>query len=199
MLNFELPQLPYAQDALAPHMSAETLEYHYGKHHQTYVDNANKLIASSSISADSLEDVVKASYKVEDGLFNNAAQHYNHCLFWDCMSPDGGGAMPDSLAFDISANFGSTEAFFEQFSNEGKAQFGSGWVWLALQDGTLRVMRTPNGENPLVYNATPILGCDVWEHSYYLDFRNDRGGYLNTFLNQLVNWDWVASRLQDNS
>lgn len=191
-IEMTLPDLPYPHDALEPHMSGETLEYHHGKHHNGYVEKTNALLKTSTVAGDSLEEIVKTSYGAAHDLFNNSAQHYNHTLFWQCMKPDGGGAMPENLEAAITETFSSVQAFKEKFKSEGAAQFGSGWVWLASDNGELVVMRTPNGENPLIHNAIPLLGCDVWEHSYYLDHRNDRGAYLDTFLERLVNWELVT-------
>lgn len=194
-MTFELPKLPYAYDALAPYMSAETLEFHHDKHHQAYVTNGNKLLDGSGLEGKSLEEVVVGSFGKNAGLFNNAGQHYNHLHFWNWMKPNGGGAMPGNLEAKIIADLGSVAAFRDAFIAAGTTQFGSGWAWLAVKDGKLEVMKTANGESPLVTGATPILGCDVWEHSYYIDFRNKRPVYLTNFLENLVNWENVASRM----
>ena len=194
-MGFELPDLPYARDALAPYMSAETLEYHYGKHHKAYVDKGNGLLEDSDLKGRSLEDIVRGSHGTNSALFNNAAQHYNHLHFWQWMKPDGGGAIPGELEKRIAQDFGSVDDFSAAFIGAGLGQFGSGWCWLELRDGKLQVSATPNGENPLVHGGTPILGCDVWEHSYYIDHRNDRGAYLKAFLETLVNWDYAAELL----
>ncbi|SON54848.1 Superoxide dismutase [Mn] [Hartmannibacter diazotrophicus] len=191
-MAFELPALPYAYDALGPYMSAETLEYHHDKHHQAYVTNGNKLLEGSGLEGKSLEEVVKESYGKNAGLFNNAGQHYNHIHFWKWMKPNGGGAIPGELEKAIISDLGSVEKFREDFLAAGAGQFGSGWCWLAVKDGKLTVMKTPNGENPLVHGATPLLGCDVWEHSYYIDYRNARPKYLEAFFDHLVNWEYVA-------
>lgn len=191
-MSFELPDLPYAYDALEPHMSAETLEYHHDKHHNTYVETANKLIEDTDLKGKSLEEVVKASHGSHQTLFNNAAQHFNHQHFWQWMKPGGGGSSaPGPLADKIESELGGFQKFRNDFIQAGVTQFGSGWCWLALKDGKLEVMKTPNGENPLVHGATPLLGCDVWEHSYYLDYRNARAKYLETWFDNLVNWDYV--------
>ncbi len=195
-MAFELPDLPYAYDALAPYMSAETLEFHHDKHHQAYVTNGNKLLEGSGHEGKSLEEVVKASFGTNAGLFNNAGQHYNHIHFWKWMKKDGGGAMPGALQARVDSDLGGTAAFREAFIQAGVTQFGSGWCWLALKDGKLEVMKTPNGENPLVHGATPLLGCDVWEHSYYIDYRNARPKYLEAFFDNMVNWDYVAELLE---
>ncbi len=190
-MSFELPDLPYAYDALAPYMSAETLEFHHDKHHNAYVVNGNNLLKDSGLEGKSLEDVVKESYGNNAGLFNNAGQHFNHIHFWKWMKPNGGGAVPGTLSAKIDEDLGGVEKFKEDFIQAGVTQFGSGWCWLVLKDGKLEVTKTPNGENPLVHGGTPLLGCDVWEHSYYIDYRNARPDYLKAFINDLVNWDYV--------
>jgi Fe-Mn family superoxide dismutase len=192
---FTLPDLPYAHDALAPYMSKETLEFHHDKHHNAYVDNGNKLLAGSGLEGKSLEDVVTGSHGSNAGLFNNAAQHYNHTLFWKWMRPSGGGALPGALRAKVDSDLGGLDKFKADFIAAGLTQFGSGWCWLALKGGKLEVMKTPNGENPLVHGATPLLGCDVWEHSYYIDYRNARPKYLEAWFDNLVNWDYVAELL----
>ena len=191
-MAFELPELPYAYDALAPYMSAETLEFHHDKHHNAYVTAGNDLIKGTEYADMSLEDVVKKSHADKPGLFNQAGQHYNHIHFWQWMKPNGGGSIPGNLEAKINADLGSVAEFRDVFINAGKTQFGSGWCWLALKGGKLEVMKTPNGENPLIHDATPLLGCDVWEHSYYIDYRNLRPKYLEAFFDNLVNWDHVA-------
>ncbi|MCB1471938.1 MAG: superoxide dismutase [Rhodobiaceae bacterium] len=191
-MSFELPELTYAYDSLAPYMSAETLEFHHDKHHKAYVDNGNKLLAGSGLEGKSLEDVVRGSFGKNAGLFNNSGQHYNHIHFWNWMKPNGGGdALPASLEKAISADIGSFDEFRGKFIEAGTTQFGSGWCWLAVKGGKLEIMKTPNGENPLVHGATPILGCDVWEHSYYIDYRNRRPDYLAAFVDHLINWEYV--------
>ena len=196
-MAFELPALPYAYDALGPYMSAETLEYHHDKHHQAYVTNANKLLDGSGLEGKSLEDVVKESFGKNAGLFNNAAQNFNHIHFWKWMAPNGGGTkLPGKLQTMIDTDLGGFDKFRADFINAGATQFGSGWAWLVLKDGKLEVTKTPNGENPLVHGATPLLGVDVWEHSYYIDYRNARPKYLEAFVDNLVNWDYVAELLE---
>jgi len=190
-MTFKLPELPYAYDALQPYMSKETLEYHHDKHHQAYVDTGNKLLAGTELEGKSVEEIVKASYGKNQPLFNNAGQHYNHLHFWHWMKPNGGGAIPGAIEKKIVADIGSVEKFKEDFVQAGVGQFGSGWAWLALKNGKLEIMKTPNGENPLVHGATPILGVDVWEHSYYIDYRNRRADYLKAFVENLVNWEYV--------
>lgn len=192
-MTFKLPELPYAYDALKPYMSAETLEFHHDKHHQAYVDTGNTLLKGSGLEGKSLEEVVKGSYGKNAGLFNNAGQHFNHIHFWQWMKPGGGGKkLPGALQKKIDSDIGGYDKFRDAFIDAGKTQFGSGWCWLAVKNGKLEVMKTPNGENPLVHGATPILGCDVWEHSYYIDYRNARPKYLEAWVDNLINWDYVA-------
>ena len=196
-MSFELPSLPYANDALAPYMSSETLDFHHGKHHQTYVTNLNNLLKDHELQSSSLEDIVVKTSKDASmaGIFNNAGQHWNHILFWQCMKPNGGGSIPSELEGRLNSDFGSVEQFKEAFIQAGTTQFGSGWAWLAIDNGKLVVTKSPNASNPLVDGMKPILGCDVWEHSYYIDYRNKRPDYLNAFLDSLVNWEFVASQL----
>ena len=196
-MSFTLPDLPYAHDALAPHMSQETLEFHHDKHHNAYVVNGNKLFEGSGLEGQPLEEVVRQSYgkPALAGLVNNAAQHWNHIAFWQMMAPNGGGEPSGDLGQKISSDCGSYGNFREAFIQAGMTQFGSGWCWLVLDGGKLAVTKTPNGENPLVHGQTPLLGCDVWEHSYYIDFRNRRPDYLASFLDHLVNWEDVVQRL----
>lgn len=191
-MSFTLPELPYAYDALQPYMSKETLEYHHDKHHKAYVDNGNKLLEGSGLEGKSLEEIVKESFGKNAGLFNNAGQHYNHLHFWNWLKPNGGGSIPGELEKKIIEDLGSVEKAKEDFIQAGVGQFGSGWAWLAVQNGKIVVLKTPNGENPLVLGATPILGVDVWEHSYYIDYRNRRPDYLKAFVENLVNWEYVA-------
>src|SRR6266702_2691363 len=192
-MSFTLPELPYAYDALAPYMSRETLEYHHDKHHLAYVNAANKLVKGSPWEGKSLEDLVKGSFGKNAALFNNAAQHYNHLHFWQWMKPNGGGdKIPGNLEKKIVADLGSVEKMKGDFVEAGVSQFGSGWCWLAVKGGKIVVMKTPNGENPLVHGGKPILGCDVWEHSYYIDYRNRRPDYLKAFVDHLINWEYVA-------
>jgi Fe-Mn family superoxide dismutase len=196
-MSFELPSLPYANDALAPYMSAETLDFHHGKHHQTYVTNLNNLIKDTNLQNSSLEEIVVKSSKDSSmaGIFNNAGQHWNHILFWQCMKPNGGGSIPSELENKLNEDFGSVDKFKEAFIQAGTTQFGSGWAWLAVNNGKLVVTKSANASNPLVDGMKPILGCDVWEHSYYIDYRNKRPDYLKAFLDSLVNWEFVASHL----
>jgi len=191
-MAFELPDLPYSYDALAPYMSAETLEYHHDKHHLAYVTNSNKLLEGSGFEGKSAIEVVKGSFGNNAGLFNNAAQHYNHLHFWNWMKPNGGGAIPGNLESKIIADLGSVADFRQKFIAAGTTQFGSGWAWLTLAHGKLEVTKTANGENPLVHGGVPLLGVDVWEHSYYIDYRNARPKYLGAFFDNLVNWEYVT-------
>ncbi len=199
-MAFELPELPYAYDALKPYMSAETLEFHHDKHHNAYVENGNKLLAGSGLEGKSLEEIVKASHGTNQPLFNNAGQHYNHVHFWKWMKPGGGGdKIPGELEKKIVSDVGSIAKMKEDFIQAGVTQFGSGWCWLAVKDGKIAVMKTANGESPLVQGGKPILGCDVWEHSYYIDYRNRRPDYLKAFMDHLVNWEHVAEMYQGAS
>ena len=196
-MSFELPKLDYAKNALAPIMSEETLDLHHGKHHQTYITNLNNFIKDTEMAGMSLEEIVNNSSKDKSkaGIFNNASQHWNHKLFWKCMKPNGGGSMPKKLEDRIKSDLGSVEEFKKQFIQAGITQFGSGWCWLSISNGKLVVSKTPNAENPLIHNMKPILGCDVWEHSYYVDYRNRRPEYLENFFEKLVNWEFVESQL----
>jgi Fe-Mn family superoxide dismutase len=191
-MTFTLPALPYAMDALAPHISKETLEYHYGKHHQTYVTNLNKLVEGTDSATLSLEELIKTA---SGGVFNNAAQVWNHSFYWECLSPNGGGEPSGALLDAITQAFGSFMAFKEQFTQAAITTFGSGWAWLVQDvDGQLKITSTSNAANPMTSGLTPLLTCDVWEHAYYIDYRNRRPDYLNAFW-ALVNWDFVASNL----
>ena len=189
-MSHELPALPFALDALEPHISKETLEYHYGKHHAAYVKNLNNLIADTEFADLSLEDIIM---RAEGGVFNNAAQVWNHTFYWHSLSPNGGGAPEGELAAAIDSTFGSFDDFKTQFTQAGMKRFGSGWAWLVkTADGGLEIMSTGNAGNPLTDGKTPLLTCDVWEHAYYIDTRNDRGQYISNFW-QLANWDFVAN------
>ena len=190
---FELPPLPYTKDALQPHISQETLEYHYGKHHQAYVTNLNKLVPGTEFENASLEEIVR---KASGGIFNNGAQVWNHTFYWNCLSPKGGGKPSGELAQAIDKAFGSFDAFKENFSQTAVTTFGSGWAWLVKKkDGALAVVSTSNAGNPLKDGDTPILTCDVWEHAYYIDYRNARPKYVEIFWN-LVNWDFAAKNFK---
>ena len=191
-MSFELPALPYDMDALEPHISKETLEFHYGKHHQTYVTNLNNLVAGTENESKSLEEVVKSS---TGGVFNNAAQIWNHSFYWNCLSPNGGGEPTGELAEAINKSFGSFAEFKEAFSKNAITTFGAGWGWLVKNsDGTLALASTSNAGCPLTTEQTPLLTCDVWEHAYYIDYRNARPAYLAAFWS-LVNWEFVAANL----
>ena len=192
-MTLSLPKLPYAYDALGSHMSKETLEFHHDKHHQAYVDNGNKLLAGSEFEGKSLEEICAGAFKAGNaGLVNNVGQHYNHLHFWNWMKPNGGGkSLPGALQKAVDSDLGGYDKMRADFINAGVTQFGSGWAWLAVKGGKLAVMKTANGENPLMHGATPILGCDVWEHSYYIDYRNARPKYLEAWFDNLVNWDYV--------
>jgi superoxide dismutase, Fe-Mn family len=191
-MAFELPALPYDYDALAPYMSRETLEFHHDKHHQAYVTNGNKLAEEAGLADKSLEEIVKASFGTNAPLFNNAGQHYNHIHFWHWMKKNGGGkSLPGKLQAAVDADLGGYDKFRADFIAAGTTQFGSGWAWLSVKDGKLAISKTANGESPLVYGASPILGVDVWEHSYYIDYRNARPKYLEAFVDSMINWDYV--------
>ncbi|MFM7680453.1 MAG: superoxide dismutase [Candidatus Fonsibacter sp.] len=194
---FTLPNLNYAKNALDPVMSVETLDLHHSKHHQTYVTNLNNLIKGTTLENESLENIIKktANDPSKAGIFNNAGQHYNHILFWKCMRPSGGGKMPEKLEKKIIKTFGTVEKFKEDFIQAGVTQFGSGWAWLSLKGDELVISKTANGSNPLVDNLKPIFGCDVWEHAYYVDYRNRRPDYLKAFVEKLANWEFVESQL----
>ena len=192
-----LPALPYGLDALEPNISRSTLEFHHGKHHAAYVTNLNNLVAGTDLEAKSLEDTITAvaGDAGKAGVFNNAAQVWNHSFYWQCMKPGGGGQPTGALADKINADFGSYEAFVEQFKTAGATQFGSGWAWLVLDGGTLKVTKTANADLPLAHGQKALLTMDVWEHAYYLDYQNRRPDYMTTYLEKLVNWDFVAANL----
>ncbi|MDD4859998.1 MAG: Fe-Mn family superoxide dismutase [Dehalococcoidales bacterium] len=191
-MEHKLPELPFAKDALAPIISAETLEYHYGKHHKTYVDNLNKLIVGTEFETASLEDIMK---KASGGIYNNAAQVWNHTFYWNCLSPKGGGEPSGALANALSRDFGSLDQFKEKFSAAAVTLFGSGWAWLVKNpDGKLAIEAAGNAGNPLKDSKKPLLTCDVWEHAYYIDYRNARAKYVEGFW-KLVNWDYVSRNL----
>ncbi len=194
-MTFTLPDLPYPHDALQPYMSRETLEFHHDKHHNAYVTAGNNLLKGTEFEGKSVEEVVKGSYGKNQALFNNAGQHYNHIHFWQWMKPNGGGAVPGALQSKIDSDLGGFDKFRTDFIAAGVGQFGSGWAWLSLNNGKLEITKTPNGENPLVHGGTPLLGVDVWEHSYYIDYRNLRAKWVETFLSSLVNWDFVNQNL----
>ncbi len=188
-MTYQLPALPYGYDALEPHISGETIEFHYGKHHQAYVANLNKLVPGTEFEGLALEDVIK---QASGAIFNNSAQIWNHTFYWNCLAPSGGGKPGGDLAQAIANAFGSFEAFKEKFSASAVGNFGSGWTWLVKgADGTVEIVNTSNAETPLVTDKQPLLTCDVWEHAYYIDYRNARPEYIKAFWN-LVNWDFVA-------
>jgi Fe-Mn family superoxide dismutase len=188
-MEHTLPALPYAMDALQPHISKETLEFHYGKHHQTYVTNLNNLIKGSEFENSSLEEIVKKS---SGGVFNNAAQVWNHSFYWHCLSPKGGGAPSGALAAAINAKWGSFDAFKEAFTKSAVGNFGSSWTWLVKKaDGSLDIVNTSNAATPVTTGDTPLITCDLWEHAYYVDYRNRRPDYMNAYWS-LVNWEFAA-------
>ena len=196
-MPFELPALPYADTALEPYYSAKTFSFHHGKHHRAYVDNLNKLLPGSPFEAASLEEIILATAGdgTKVGFFNNAAQVWNHTFFWHCMTPGGGGRPTGELAERIAATFGSYEKFAEQFKAAAVGRFGSGWAWLVLDGDALKIISTPNAETPMTQGKTALLTVDVWEHAYYLDYQNRRPDFVQTFLDQLVNWEFVARNL----
>ena len=199
-MSFTLPDLPYSHDALSQlGMSKETLEFHHDLHHKAYVDNGNKLVAGTEWEGKALEAIILGTYNPktvsQNGIFNNASQHWNHCQFWEMMGATEK-VMPSELENALKENFGSVEKFKEDFSAAGIGQFGSGWCWLVQEkDGSLKITKSENGVNPICFEQKALLGCDVWEHSYYIDFRNKRPAYLENFLEKLVNWENVASRM----
>lgn len=197
-MAFELPPLPYDKNALEPHISANTLDFHHGKHHQAYVTNLNNLIKDKPLESHGLEDIITSSFGKADqvGVFNNAAQVWNHTFFWHCMKPGGGGAPSGEVAAAIDASFGSMDKFKEEFKNACVTQFGSGWGWLVADGGKLAVMKTPNAENPMAHGKTALLTCDVWEHAYYLDYQNRRPDFVQAFMDSLINWDFAAENLK---
>ncbi len=196
-MAFELPPLPYAKDALAPHISANTLDFHHGKHHNAYVTNLNNLTKDTPLASESLEGVIRAvaGDASKAGVFNNAAQVWNHTFYWNCMKPGGGGQPSAAVASALASAFGSFEKFKEEFKNACVTQFGSGWGWLVVADGGLKITKTANADLPLAHGQTALLTCDVWEHAYYLDYQNRRPDYVQVFLDNLVNWDFVAQNL----
>jgi Fe-Mn family superoxide dismutase len=191
-MSFELPELPYSRDALAPHISSETLDFHYGKHHAAYVANLNKLVQGTEFERASLEDIIR---KAQGGIFNNAAQVWNHTFYWNSLSPRGGGEPGGAAKDAIVSAFGSVESFKETFTQKAATLFGSGWCWLVRNpDGTLAIEQTQNAGNPMTGGATPLLTCDVWEHAYYIDYRNARPRYIEAFWN-LVNWSFLEKNI----
>jgi len=196
-MAIQLPDLPYAKDGLAPYISANTLEFHHGKHHRAYVDNTNKLIAGTDLANESLETIVKKTVgdAAKSGIFNNAAQVWNHSFYWQCMKPNGGGKPTGKVADKINETWGSFDKFAEELKNAGVTQFGSGWAWLVLDGGKLKVTKTANADTPIAHGVKPLLTVDVWEHAYYLDYQNRRPDYLATFIEKLINWDFVKANL----
>jgi superoxide dismutase, Fe-Mn family len=192
-----LPDLPYQKDALVPHISTQTLDFHHGKHHNAYVTNLNKLIEGTDLAGEALEEIIHKTVGVADkvGVFNNAAQVWNHSFYWQSMKPHGGGLPTGEIAKKIDADFGDYDNFIKQLKNAGLTQFGSGWVWLVLKNNTLEIMKTSNADTPIAHGIKPLLTVDVWEHAYYLDYQNGRGNYLDTFMSHLINWDFVNSHL----
>lgn len=194
-MKLELPDLPFAKDAIEPHMSANTLNFHHGKHHNAYVAKGNELLEDAGLSADNLEALVIEASKIGGGLFNNVGQHYNHSFFWNSISANGGGEPTGAIADAINASFGSFENFKKEFVAGGVGQFGSGWVWLVADGDTLKITKSANAETPLTDGLKPLLVCDVWEHAYYLDFQNRRPDFLASFIDNLANWDFANQNL----
>ena len=192
-MAIQLPDLPYAKDALAPVISANTLDFHYGKHHRAYVDNLNKLIAGTPFEKESLEAIIKktAGDAAKAGIFNNAAQIWNHSFYWRCLKPGGGGAPTGEVAAKIAAAWGSYDKFAEELKTAGMTQFGSGWAWLVSDSGQLKIVKTANADTPIAHGLNPLLTLDVWEHAYYLDYQNRRPDYLTAVIGKLINWDFV--------
>jgi Fe-Mn family superoxide dismutase len=193
IMAIQLPDLPYAKDALAPVISANTLDFHYGKHHRAYVDNLNKLIAGTPFEKESLEAIIKktAGDAAKAGIFNNAAQIWNHSFYWRCLKPGGGGAPTGEVAAKIAAAWGSYDKFAEELKTAGMTQFGSGWAWLVSDSGQLKIVKTANADTPIAHGLNPLLTLDVWEHAYYLDYQNRRPDYLTAVIGKLINWDFV--------
>ena len=196
-MTITLSKLPYEKNALTPHISAKTLDFHYGKHHNAYVTNLNKLIEGTNLANETLEEIIKKT--VNDagkaGIFNNAAQVWNHSFYWQSMKPNGGGLPSGKIAKKIDADYGGYDNFIEQLKNAGLTLFGSGWVWLVLKNDKLEIIKTSNADTPIAHGMKPLLTVDVWEHAYYLDYQNGRGNYLDTFINKLINWEFVNSNL----
>ena len=196
-MAIQLPELPYAKDALSPVISANTLEFHYGKHHRAYVDNANKLIAGTPFEKESLDAIIQktAGDAASVGIFNNTAQIWNHSFYWQCLKPGGGGPPTGAVAAKIAAAWGSYDKFAEELKTAGITQFGSGWAWLVSDSGQLKIVKTANADTPIAHGLTPLLTLDVWEHAYYLDYQNRRPDYLTAVIDKLINWDFVNERL----
>ncbi|MEW6497879.1 MAG: superoxide dismutase [Cyanobacteriota bacterium] len=196
-MAYELPNLPYAYDALDPYISAKTLEFHHDKHHAAYVTKYNQMVQDAGMGDKSIEEVIKATYNdsSKSGLFNNGAQAWNHTFFWNSMKPGGGGAPTGAVADKINSDLGGYDKFKEDFKNAAATQFGSGWAWLVLDNGTLKIINSPNAVNPIALGQTPLLTLDVWEHAYYLDYQNKRPDFIETFINNLINWDFVNQNM----
>jgi Fe-Mn family superoxide dismutase len=196
-MTITLPELPYPKDALAPYVSEKTLEFHYGKHHNAYVVNANKLLEGTDLAQEAPETIIKktAGDSSKVGIFNNVAQAWNHAFYWRCMKPGGGGLPTGAIAQKINADFGTYQKFCDEFKNAGATQFGSGWAWLVVKDGRLQVIKTSNADTPIAHGLKPLLTVDVWEHAYYLDYQNRRVDYLQAFVDKLINWDFVNTCL----
>jgi superoxide dismutase, Fe-Mn family len=192
-MAFTLPALPWSKDALAPHISAETIDFHYGKHHQAYVTNLNKLLEGKPEANKGLEELILSS---EGGVFNNAAQIWNHTFYWNSMKPNGGGKPSGDLAQKLDAAFTNFDNCKKEFVAAATGQFGSGWAWLVAEGGILKVVKTPNAETPLTKGQVPLLTVDVWEHAYYLDYQNKRADYVNAVIDKLLNWDFAAANLK---
>ncbi len=198
-MAYAQPPLPYADNALAPHISADTIGFHYGKHHATYIKKYNDLVAGTAFDEKSIEDVIVATANDPEkvGIFNNGAQAWNHSFYWNCLSPNGGGRPSGEIAEKIDTDFGSFEKFSDALANAAATQFGSGWAWLVLDDGAFRVVKTANAQTPLANGMTPILSIDVWEHAYYLDYQNRRPDYVAAVINELFNWDFASQNFLD--
>jgi len=199
-MAFELPKLPYPENALDPYISGEQMSFHYGKHHEAYVSTLNRLVKDTPLASKSVEEIVRLTANEKDEskvqIFNNSAQHCNHSFFWQCMKPNGGGAPSGELAQRITRDFGSLDKFKEMFQAAGVSQFGSGWAWLVAEKNELKIAKTPNAVNPIATGQKALLTCDVWEHAYYLDYQNRRADFVKVVLDRLVNWDFVASNLR---
>jgi len=196
-MTITLPDLPYRKDALGSHIGSSTLDFHHGKHHQAYVTNLNRLIEGTELAGSTLEDIISASVNRSDmaGIFNNAAQAWNHSFYWQSMKPGGGGAPAGAVSEKINTDLGGYDKFVREFRDAALTQFGSGWAWLAVKDGKLEVMKTANADTPIAHGLKPLLTVDVWEHAYYLDYQNRRGDYVDAFIKNLINWDFVNANL----
>lgn len=197
-MTITFPELPFPENGLEPHVSSRTLSFHHGKHHKAYVDNTNKLVQGTDLSEAALEDIITATAgnPSKTGLFNNAAQAWNHAFYWQGMRPGGGGKPTGAIAKLIESDLGGYDKFKEAFTSAGMTQFGSGWAWLVKKEGKMEVWKSPNADTPLAHGLTPLLTVDVWEHAYYLDYQNKRADYLNAFVDHLINWDFVNQRLK---